>query len=54
MIYTIYVHCPKIHNLFERALETGKSEPLANFSSLFRSEYKLIFISNDTVRKLLL
>ena len=38
-IYTIYVHCRKIYNLFARALETDRR------ASLFRSECKLILYS---------
>jgi hypothetical protein len=41
-IYTIYVHCRKIYNLFALALETDRR---ASFSSLFRSGWKLILYS---------
>ena len=38
-IYTMYVHCQIIYNLFLQALETGRK---ASFSSLIHSECKLI------------
>ena len=45
-IYTIYVHCRKIYNLFVQALEIGKK------ASLWRVQINLIF--NDNVCRLCL
>ena len=45
-IYTIYVHCRKIYNLFVQALETGRK------ASLWRVQINFIF--NDNVCRLCL
>ena len=47
LIYTIYVHCRKMYNLFVWALETGRKARLAELFSCFAaSSNKFIFSNN--------